>query len=420
MRRKDEEEVRRRGRGKSPKVPESLGTIHNQNLGSLTEVGRNNALAQLGMVEVDQRKFEVVSAPLSEEEDILRDYFLGDGLATIDEHNPFLFYGAKVIKWHGRMLTRFMGMDTTWDEMMSQVTNTPNQTPLLAQLDKVSIGTQIIGLSISIFIPLVVFLHFEVRKQKHHPRMPNIKEKPTSIKDLMEAIKRIIFRPSGKEVWIGEELINEDSMIDEHVIDALCKRISISFMMPQGPSNSIEDWLLSKATLKLGAEKETNKQSCTIVDAKNLSFTEEESKILMRENRDKENHMWLHYRGPAKVILSMCSCNFDCKGTMNNMNEQKKSDFERVVECMPSKQLKIMAIAYNASSFEDSSLPLIRLLGLKHICWTETRKAIEACRKTGIGVKLISKDKLADMEGIGLDFGLLSDSDKLVLEAEDF
>jgi magnesium-transporting ATPase (P-type) len=123
-----------------------------------------------------------------------------DGLeSTIDDRNPFLFYGAKVIEGTGRMLVTSVGMDTTWGQLMKQVTQALNdKAPLPAKLDRVSTGLQIIGLSISILILIVSFLRFELGKEDFGSNHPDFKGKPTASKEIMDAIKRIVIKPNGK------------------------------------------------------------------------------------------------------------------------------------------------------------------------------------------------------------------------------
>ncbi|KAL5836451.1 hypothetical protein ACOSQ4_015948 [Xanthoceras sorbifolium] len=117
-------------------------------------------------------------------------------LSTIDEHNPFLYYGAKVINGYGWMLVTSVGMNTALGEMMSQVTQAPNKIKLPSQIDKVSIITQIIGLSVSILIPVVVFLRFRLGKEYHDSGVPELEGK-SSMEDLMDIVKRVIMKPSG-------------------------------------------------------------------------------------------------------------------------------------------------------------------------------------------------------------------------------
>ena len=131
--------------------------------------------------------------------------FIGESLkldddleSTINEENPFLFYGAKVIDGKGCMLVASVGTNTRLGDLMKQVTHVPEKTPLPAQIDKVNKGTQIFGLSISILILIVLFLRFMLLKEDIKSSLPDLKEKPKAIKEIMDAIDKIVMKPNGK------------------------------------------------------------------------------------------------------------------------------------------------------------------------------------------------------------------------------
>nr|POE71761.1 calcium-transporting atpase 12, plasma membrane-type [Quercus suber] len=131
--------------------------------------------------------------------------FIGESLkldddleTTINEENPFLFYGAKVIDGEGRMLVASVGMNTRFGDLMVQVTHVPEKTPLPAQIYKVNKGTQIFGLSISILILVVLFLRFMLLKEDIKSSLPDLKEKPKAVKEIMDAIEKIVMKPNGK------------------------------------------------------------------------------------------------------------------------------------------------------------------------------------------------------------------------------
>ena len=122
----------------------------------------------------------------------------GQSESIIHDRNPFIFYGAKVISGNGRMLVTSVGMNTEWGEMMRKVIQAPNKTPLQAQLDKVNTWTEIFGLLISILIIVVLFLRLTLENEDDKPGLPSLKGKPSTIKDLMDAVKRIIVKPTGQ------------------------------------------------------------------------------------------------------------------------------------------------------------------------------------------------------------------------------
>ena len=68
-----------------------------------------------------------------------------DSESIIDDKNPLLFYGAKVTDGTC-MLVASVGMDTTWGNLMNQVTNDPAKTSLPAQLDKLNDAPKLLGL----------------------------------------------------------------------------------------------------------------------------------------------------------------------------------------------------------------------------------------------------------------------------------
>ncbi|XP_024160274.1 putative calcium-transporting ATPase 13, plasma membrane-type isoform X1 [Rosa chinensis] len=117
--------------------------------------------------------------------------------AVVDADNPFLFYGAEVIDGNGRMLVTSVGVNTVWGDMMSSI-NHLKKTPLEAQLDRVNTCMQIIGLLISILILVVLFLRFELKKELHTGASMDLRGEPTKMNMFMDAIKKIVMKPSGK------------------------------------------------------------------------------------------------------------------------------------------------------------------------------------------------------------------------------
>ena len=127
----------------------------------------------------------------------------GDLESIINDHNPFLFYGAKVTNGTGRMIVTSESMDTTLlGDLLNQVAYALDKTPLPAQLDKVNTGTQITGLSISILILVVLFLRFMLHKENVHSNLPDLK-KPTASKEIMDAILKNVMKLNRKNGLIA-------------------------------------------------------------------------------------------------------------------------------------------------------------------------------------------------------------------------
>lgn len=128
---------------------------------------------------------------------------LEDGLElsiTVDENNPFLVYGARVVRGNGRMLVTCVGMKTTLGELMEQVRCTPNQDKLPVQLDKLSTRLQNIGLLISILMTLVLITRSVVLKDNEYPGLQadQLKDKTTTSEELINVIGRFFMKSSGE------------------------------------------------------------------------------------------------------------------------------------------------------------------------------------------------------------------------------
>ena len=413
--------------------------------------------------------------------------------SIIHGQNPFMLYGAKVISGNGRMLVTSAGMNTEWGKMMSKVIQAPKKTPLQAQLDKLNTRTEIIGLLTSLLILVELLLRLQLEKEDDSPGFPPMKGKPSTAKDLMDAVKRIVVQPTRKisifttslnmllvgitegypfvitlslRYWnkktlsgkafapellacatmgsvttictdkiggltlspiqvkmcrIGEEDINDDSVIDPDVVDALCDGIYTPFLDPKNAYSSEEEGVLSWAALKLGMKQEILKQSCTLVETKELNSNEERSLVLMRKNRENETVTCLHWKGPATTILARCSFYYDSKGRINDMEREKRMDFEKFIEQMQSIHLKTIAFAYKKinESSEENNLILIGLLGLKDTDWTETKESVEACRNAGVNIKIVSRDNIPVLKAIACRCGIVGPN-SLVLDGNAF
>ena len=119
--------------------------------------------------------------------------------STINNENPFLFYGPKVTDGKGRMLVTSVGMNTTLGDLLNKVTyGALNKTPLPVQLDKLNTGIQITGLLLSILILVVFFFHFMLEKKRFHFNLPDLKGKAIASKEIMDTNKKIFLTPNGK------------------------------------------------------------------------------------------------------------------------------------------------------------------------------------------------------------------------------
>lgn len=114
----------------------------------------------------------------------------------INDQNPFLFYGSIVTHGTGKMLVTSVGAKTKLGNMLSTAPLSKG-TKVEEQLNKLSTLIQIIGIINSIIITVVLFLWFELKKKHENPGLPDISGKPHPVKELIEAIKRVVLKPGG-------------------------------------------------------------------------------------------------------------------------------------------------------------------------------------------------------------------------------
>ncbi|KAL7213752.1 hypothetical protein ACSBR2_016313 [Camellia fascicularis] len=403
--------------------------------------------------------------------------------STIDDQNPFMFYGAKVINGEGKMLVVSIGKDTVWGEMMSNVINAFN--PLRGQLDQLNNCIQIIGVLITIIILVMLFLRFEFSKGSAASVIPDLKAKPAAIKEFIDTIYKIVKKPKGKTdlltssltmilvgieeglplmvtlalnywnkkalldkattqdflacitmgsvttictdktcglnlnqsevdmLYISGQFFNNESAIAPNVIEALCKGIATPILGLKRPPSSMEDSLLSWASLKLGLKLDILKQECIIVEVKELNLDEEGCGVLMRKDGESMNKSY--WKGSASTILAMCLSYYSSEGEMNVIDEQKRVFFEQVIADMQGKHLKTIAFGYkqtDIATLEETGLILLGLLGLKN----SFRKSMEDCIGAGVNIKLVSGCDASELKSIALECGLnIPNSDSVVL-----
>ncbi|CAA2985903.1 calcium-transporting ATPase 13, plasma membrane-type [Olea europaea subsp. europaea] len=75
--------------------------------------------------------------------------------------NPFSFCSTKVTDGYARMLITSVGMNTIWGEMMSSISQEANeQTPLQAQLNKLTSSTGRVGLVVAFLVLVMLLVRF--------------------------------------------------------------------------------------------------------------------------------------------------------------------------------------------------------------------------------------------------------------------
>jgi Ca2+-transporting ATPase len=109
------------------------------------------------------------------------------------DHHPFLFSGTKVADGYAKMLVTSVGMNTTWGQMMSSISNDiDEETPLQTRLNKLTSSIGKVGLVVAFLVLLVLLIRYFTGNTKTDNSVKEFNGRKTSFDDVMNAIIGII------------------------------------------------------------------------------------------------------------------------------------------------------------------------------------------------------------------------------------
>ncbi|GMN32441.1 hypothetical protein TIFTF001_048180, partial [Ficus carica] len=116
-----------------------------------------------------------------------------DHVEVNGSQNPFLFSGTKVVDGYGCMLVTSVGMNTTWGQMMSQISrDSDEQTPLQARLDKLTSSIGKIGLTVAFLVLVVLFVRYFTGNTQDENGKKEFNGSKTKVDDIVNAAVEII------------------------------------------------------------------------------------------------------------------------------------------------------------------------------------------------------------------------------------
>ncbi|XP_021773158.1 putative calcium-transporting ATPase 13, plasma membrane-type [Chenopodium quinoa] len=116
-----------------------------------------------------------------------------DHVEVNDKNNPFLFSGTKVTDGYGRMLVTSVGMNTTWGEMMSSISqNLEEETPLQKRLNKLTSYIGKVGLLVASLVLLVLLIRYFTGHTRDEHGNREYNGRKTRTNDVMNAVIDIV------------------------------------------------------------------------------------------------------------------------------------------------------------------------------------------------------------------------------------
>ncbi|MCD7466176.1 putative calcium-transporting ATPase 13, plasma membrane-type [Datura stramonium] len=107
--------------------------------------------------------------------------------------NPFLISGTKVVDGYGMMLVTAVGTNTTWGEMMSEISSDSNeQTPLQERLNKLTSSIGKVGLLVAFLVLVVLLVRYFTGTTKDENGNKEFNGSKTSSDDVINAVVGIV------------------------------------------------------------------------------------------------------------------------------------------------------------------------------------------------------------------------------------
>ncbi|AET01464.2 putative calcium-transporting ATPase [Medicago truncatula] len=107
--------------------------------------------------------------------------------------HPFLLSGTKVVDGYAKMLVTSVGMNTTWGQMMSSISNDINEeTPLQTRLNKLTSSIGKVGLAVAFLVLVVLLIRYFTGNTKTDNGVREFNGRKTSFDDVMNAVIGII------------------------------------------------------------------------------------------------------------------------------------------------------------------------------------------------------------------------------------
>ncbi|KAL5988707.1 putative calcium-transporting ATPase 13, plasma membrane-type [Asimina triloba] len=202
---------------------------------------------------------------------------------------------------------------------------------------------------------------------------------------------------------------------------------------PEFSGSPTEKAIIAWAVLEMGMDMELLKRRWAILHVEAFNSEKKRSGVLVRKNDEQSSSVHVHWKGAAEMILAMCSNYCDGNGCVKAMDMQMRMQIQRTIETMAAQSLRCIALAHKqiadvgAGSCDrklpEDGLTLLGMVGLKDPCRPGVRTAVDACRRAGVAVKMITGDNLHTARAIALECGILradQDLNEAVIEGQEF
>lgn len=187
--------------------------------------------------------------------------------------------------------------------------------------------------------------------------------------------------------------------------------------------------------VKLGMKFDVVKSESKVLHV--VPFNSEKKRggvAIKRANSD----VYVHWKGAAEMVLSLCTKYVDLNGEVHSM-EDNEDQFNAAISDMAAKSLRCVAIAYRSYELEKvpideqrldqwdlpaDDLILLAIVGIKDPCRHGVKEAVKVCTDAGVKVRMVTGDNIQTAKAIAVECGILNAtedaSEPTVIEGKTF
>ncbi|PPD82619.1 hypothetical protein GOBAR_DD20451 [Gossypium barbadense] len=383
-----------------------------------------------------------------------------DHVEVNGNQNPFLLSGTKVADGYARMLVTSVGMNTTWGQMMCQISrDTNDETPLQARLNKLTSSIGKVGLAVAFLVLVVLLVRYFTGHTTDENGNREFNGSKTKSDDIINAVVGIVAAavtivvvaiPEGLPLAVTltlaysmkrmmadqamESMEEGASSISPFVVDLIHQGVALNttgsvYRASPGTEyefsgSPTEKAILSWAVVELKMDMEKTKKC----------YAKKRSGVLIGRNDDDTVHV--HWKGAAEMILALCSSYYDASGVEKDLDDDERTKFEQIIQGMAASSLRCIAFAHKQvpeeeyqnlkeqKKLKEDNLTLLGLVGIKDPCRPGVKKAVEDCQYAGVNIKMITGDNVFTARAIATECGILKPGQDLssgaVVEGEEF
>ncbi|KAL2462421.1 Calcium-transporting ATPase 9 [Forsythia ovata] len=376
-----------------------------------------------------------------------------------DYRAPFLMSGCKVADGAGTMLVTGVGINTEWGLLMTSISEDKvEETPLQVRLNGVASFIGIVGLTVALFLLLVLSARFFTGHSKNPNGSVQFVRGKTNFGQTVNGVVRIITAavtivvvavPEGLPLAVTLTLAY--SMKKMMADKALVRRLSACETMGSATTicsdktgtltlnqmtvveayvgrNKIDpledDSKLHAAMSSLVHEGIARNTAGSVFPSKDGGGIEVSGspteKAILHWGIMTDSQVHIHWKGAAEIILDSCAQFIDTNGCFQSIDEDK-AFFSEAIEDMAARSLRCVAFAYRSYKTDEvptdehlaqwilpeDDLILIAIVGIKDPCRPGVKDAVKLCTDASVKVRMVTGDNLQTAKAIALECGIL-------------